>query len=46
MIAVIDASAAAEVILQRDLSASLISIIAEAEWVIAPTVYIAKMPHS
>lgn len=45
MIVVIDASAAAEVILQRDQSASLISIIAEADWVIAPTVYIAEMTN-
>ena len=45
MIAVIDASAAAEIILQREQSASLVSIISEADWVIAPTVYVAEMTN-
>lgn len=45
MIAVIDASAAAELILQREQSTSLANIIAEADWVIAPTVYVAEMTN-
>lgn len=45
MIAIIDASAAVEVILQRDSSATLMTLLAEAEWVIAPTVYVAEMSN-
>lgn len=45
MIAVIDASAAVEVILQRDSSETLMTLLAEAEWVIAPTVYVAEMSN-
>ena len=39
MIAVIDASAAAEIILERPSSTELVDLLNDAEWVIAPSVY-------
>ena len=45
MIAVIDASAAAEIILERPSSTELVGLLNDAEWVIAPTVYIAEMSN-
>jgi len=45
MIAVIDASAAAEIILERQSSIELVDLLNDAEWVIAPSVYIAEMSN-
>ena len=45
MIAVIDASTAVEVILQRPNSEALVAVLSDAEWVIAPTVYVAEMSN-
>jgi predicted nucleic acid-binding protein len=42
MIVVLDASAALEITLQREQSAQLSQYIADAEWVIAPTLFIAE----
>lgn len=45
MIAVIDASAAVEITLQRDSAAKLMVLLTEAEWVIAPSVYVAEISN-
>ena len=45
MIAVIDASVAAEIILERPSSAELVNLLNDAEWVIAPTIFIAEMSN-
>ena len=46
MIAVIEASAAAEIILQRPSLTELVNLLNDAEWVIAPTVYIAEISNA
>ncbi len=43
MIAVLDASAAIEVVLQKKLSDKLIDVIVKADWVISPSLYIAEV---
>jgi len=45
MIIVLDASAAVEVVLQREKAAGLGRIIAEADWVIAPTLMIPEVAN-
>jgi predicted nucleic acid-binding protein len=45
MIAVLDASAAIEVVLQREQSEKFTSCIAAADWVIAPTLFIAEVSN-
>ena len=45
MIAVLDASAAVEVLLQRRKAEALSGLLAEAEWVLAPTLYVAELTN-
>lgn len=43
MIVVLDTSAAVEIVLQRDSAQSLAKIVSRADWVIAPTLFIAEV---
>lgn len=45
MIAVLDASAAVEIVLQRKMAAQLNDCLDEAEWVIAPTLFISEVTN-
>ena len=45
MIAVLDASAAIEIVLQRDQAETFSSYVAEAEWVITPTLFISEVTN-
>jgi predicted nucleic acid-binding protein len=45
MIAVLDASAAVEVVLQRPMAGQLNKYLSEADWVIAPTLFISEVTN-
>jgi predicted nucleic acid-binding protein len=46
MITVLDASAAIEIVFQRDLAEELSKIVVEATWVIAPTLFISEVTNT
>ena len=46
MIAVLDASAAIEIVLQRNFAGKLAGYITEADWVIAPTLFISEVTNT
>ena len=46
MIAVLDASAAIEIVFQRDLAGKLSKVIVDASWVIAPTLFISEITNT
>jgi len=46
MIAVLDASAAIEIVLQRNLAGKLSKYVVEADWVIAPTLFISEVTNT
>ncbi|CAK8712925.1 hypothetical protein GMJAKD_02190 [Candidatus Electrothrix aarhusensis] len=45
MIAVLDASAAVEVVLQRPMAGHLNRYLSEADWVVAPTLFISEVTN-
>ena len=45
MIVVLDASAAIEVVLQRDFASQIAEVILKADWVIAPNLYISEVAN-
>jgi len=45
MICVLDASAAIEIVLQREAAKELATVVRESEWVIAPTLYISEIAN-
>ena len=46
MIAVLDASAAMEIVFQRDLAGKLSKVVVDADWVIAPTLFISEVTNT
>ena len=45
MICVLDASAAIEIVLQREAAKELATVVRESEWAIAPTLYISEIAN-